>query len=56
MLANYLEDCELSNCFCNTVARVHCCCSSTLGALSLIVPWTDSVLILLDVLLNVGAY
>lgn len=56
LLANYLENCEFSDCFCNTVARVHCCCSSTPGVLSVIVAPTDSVLILFHRLLHVGAY
>lgn len=44
LLANYLEDCEFSNCLCNATARVHCCCSSTVGVLSFIVAMKHSIL------------
>lgn len=44
LLASYLEDCEFSNCLYNATARVHCCCSSTVGVLSLIVAMKHLIL------------
>lgn len=56
LLGSYLENCEFSNCLCNIVARVHCCCSSTHKDFCPSLWPQRTVFVLCYRHLNVGAY